>query len=112
MRKPTYSASKFPLGRVVATPGAYDALTPIDIKRGIFFHSQGDWGDVCEEDKRLNDAALLNGLRGNEIIAKMRERFSDFVENGGGHARAAALRIREGYENAAVEEIIKIVGEY
>ncbi|MFI5397703.1 MAG: hypothetical protein ACHQ9S_19375 [Candidatus Binatia bacterium] len=64
MRKvPTYSASKFPLGRVVATTGAYDALTPLDIKRGIFFHSQGDWGDVCEEDKRLNDRALIEGTR-------------------------------------------------
>ena len=62
MRKvPTYSASKFPLGRVVATPGAYDALTPLDIKRGIFFHSQADWGDITKGEKEANDRALDEG---------------------------------------------------
>ena len=63
MRRPTYSAAKFPLGLVVATTGAYDTLTPLDIKRGLFLHSQGDWGDVCEEDKALNDQALVEGTR-------------------------------------------------
>ena len=64
MRKvPTFSGSKFPLGLVVATPGAYVALTPLDIKRGIFFHSQRDWGEVSEEDRAANDRAVENGER-------------------------------------------------
>jgi len=64
MRKvPTFSGSRFPLGRVVATPGAYEALTPLDIKRGIFFHSQRDWGEVSKEDKELNDRALIEDER-------------------------------------------------
>ena len=58
-----FTAATFPLGRVVATTGAYDALTPLDIKRGLFFHSQGDWGDVSEEDKRENDFSVPRHLR-------------------------------------------------
>lgn len=58
---------------------------------------------------RLNDAALANGLRADELIKKMRAQFADFVDNGGGHSRAAALRIKEGFENAAVEEIVKMI---
>lgn len=58
---------------------------------------------------RLNDEAVSNGIKANGIIEKMKQNFSDFVENGGGHARAAALRIKEGFENAAMEEIIKII---
>ncbi len=26
-------------------------------------HGAGDWGDVCDEDKRLNDEALKDGSR-------------------------------------------------
>lgn len=58
-----FTAAKFPLGRLVMTTGAYDALTPLEIKRGLFFHSQGDWGDVCQEDKQANDQALTDGTR-------------------------------------------------
>lgn len=58
---------------------------------------------------RISDEAVANGIRANGIIARMKEKFSDFVENGGGHTRAAALRIKEGFENAAVEEIIKSI---
>lgn len=50
----------FPLGDVVATPGALDALkkngqTPDEFIRR---HVSGDWGDLCDEDKKLNDDAL------------------------------------------------------
>ena len=62
MRKvPTFSGSQFPLGLVVATPGAYVALTPLDIKRGIFFHSQCDWGDISKPEKEANDRAVDEG---------------------------------------------------
>jgi hypothetical protein len=26
-------------------------------------HARADWGDVCDEDKRLNDQALVDGSR-------------------------------------------------
>ena len=48
---------KFPLGQVVATPGALEALresgqTPAEF---LSRHSQGDWGNLSDHDKRLND---------------------------------------------------------
>ena len=62
----TASTRKFSLGSVVATPGALTELeksgqTPLEF---IERHSLGDWGDeLCEEDRRLNDEALVDGSR-------------------------------------------------
>jgi len=55
----------FSLGQVVATPGALTALEASNQAPDTFLrlHAQGDWGDVCEEDKRLNDQALIDGTR-------------------------------------------------
>lgn len=57
--------SKFPLGQVVATPGALEALKDSGQHPADFLdcHAAGDWGSVCDEDKRLNDAALVSGER-------------------------------------------------
>jgi hypothetical protein len=55
------NAGKFPLGRVVMTTGAYDALSPLDMKRGLFHHSQGEWGDLPAHDQEANDHAVENG---------------------------------------------------
>ena len=50
----------FPLGQIVATPGALALLeetgtSPMEyLKR----HSQGDWGELDVEDKQANDHAL------------------------------------------------------
>ncbi len=56
---------KFNLGRVVATPGALNALEESGESPSLLLnrHIQGDWGIVCDEDKALNDAALVNGSR-------------------------------------------------
>ena len=56
---------KFPLGHIVATPGALEALADSGQTPDFFLekHVQGDWGEVCSEDKRLNDEALINGDR-------------------------------------------------
>ncbi len=56
---------KFSLGQLVATPGALEALqkagqSPTDF---LVRHVRGDYGEVCEDDKRLNDEALVNGSR-------------------------------------------------
>ncbi len=85
-------------GRVFEVAGAKGAAVVIGYsKRTLIF--------------RLNDEAVANGLDARRIIEGMKANFSDFVENGGGHARAAALRIKEGFEAAAVEEIIKMLGQ-
>jgi hypothetical protein len=58
-------AAKFPLGRPVATPGALEAMKASGQTPDFFLarHQSGDWGDVNEEDRRLNDEALLHGDR-------------------------------------------------
>ncbi len=56
---------KFSLGRIVATPGALHALQDAGQSAGEFLarHVCGDWGDLDDEDKSLNDAALIDGSR-------------------------------------------------
>jgi len=53
----------FPLGQTVITVGARDALHPADVIAALERHATGDWGDVCAEDKQLNDQALKEGAR-------------------------------------------------
>ena len=45
----------FRLGQVVATPGALGAMTRSDESPGVFLrrHQTGDWGELCDEDKKL-----------------------------------------------------------
>ncbi len=56
---------KFPLGKIVATPGALEALAEAEQTAAEFLsrHVRGDWGEVCAEDKALNDQALIDGSR-------------------------------------------------
>jgi hypothetical protein len=57
---------KFPLGQVLATPGALEALQASGQSAGDFLrrHVRGDWGDeLCADDKQLNDEALKDGSR-------------------------------------------------
>ena len=56
---------KFDLGQVVATPEALRALEESGQSPSFFLdqHVQGSWGEVCNEDKRLNDQSLLDGSR-------------------------------------------------
>jgi hypothetical protein len=59
------SRPKFNLGKLVATPGALEALveaaqSPMDF---LNRHVRGDWGDVCGEDHQANEDALRYGAR-------------------------------------------------
>jgi hypothetical protein len=56
---------KFSLGRIVATPGALHALHEAGQSAEEFLcrHVTGDWGELCDEDKSLNHAALVDGSR-------------------------------------------------
>ena len=57
--------SKFPLGRVVATPGALEALREAGDEPMMYLmrHQSGDWGDVPEEDAKENEFSVENGFR-------------------------------------------------
>ena len=56
---------QFSLGRIVATPGALASppeagQTPDEF---LVRHVSGDWGDLDDEDRSLNDAAVIDGSR-------------------------------------------------
>ena len=59
------SSPKSPLGQILVTPGALEALgrshqNPLTF---IARHSSGDWGIICDEDQELNDQAVVDGSR-------------------------------------------------
>ena len=53
----------FPLGQLVATPGAIDFLDANNVHplTLVSRHISGDWGDLDDEDKRMNDHAAAQG---------------------------------------------------
>ncbi len=56
---------RFPLGGVVATPGALRALEKAEQLPAEFLdrHVNGDWGDVPEDDKQENEFSVEHGFR-------------------------------------------------
>lgn len=55
--------ARFQLGRLLITPGAANGLTTDDVLTALVRHLDGDWGDVCDEDRDHNDEALEQGAR-------------------------------------------------
>ena len=55
----------FPLGQVLATPDALKVLQQSQQSPTDFLnrHARGDWGELSEEDRQLNDQALIDGSR-------------------------------------------------
>jgi hypothetical protein len=56
---------KFEPGRIVSTPGALNAMERAG-QDPVFFlqkHFFGDWGDLSEGDKEMNELALVDGSR-------------------------------------------------
>ena len=53
----------FPLGRVVATPGALAALAAAAVAAASLLarHAVGDWGDVSKKDWKENEKSLNEG---------------------------------------------------
>jgi hypothetical protein len=56
---------RFSLGQMVATPGALAALTKAGQNPSAFIarHVAGDWGDLCDDDRQLNDQAVIDSDR-------------------------------------------------
>ena len=56
---------KFPLGQMVATPGALNALAEAGEEPLIYLsrHIFGDWDEVGEDDKKENEFSLKRELR-------------------------------------------------
>jgi hypothetical protein len=55
----------FPLGQILSTPGTLKALEEAEIQplELLNRHVVGDWGDLVDEDKDLNDQAVGEGTR-------------------------------------------------
>ena len=55
----------FPLGQIVATPGALRALQKAEQAHDVFLdrHVDGDWGEVPEADKQENEFSVEHGFR-------------------------------------------------
>jgi hypothetical protein len=62
---PHETANRFSLGRIVATPGALQALQAAGQSADGFLsrHVVCDWGELDEEDCQANNAALIDGSR-------------------------------------------------
>ena len=54
--------AKFQLGRVVATPGAMEALRASGqtAEHFLALHASGSWGDLDAEDRKTNEAAIAH----------------------------------------------------
>lgn len=57
--------SYFPLGRIVATQGALDALAAVSVEPSTLIrkHANKEWAELDEEDRAGNERAIANGQR-------------------------------------------------
>ena len=56
---------RFGLGQTVGTPAALRTILQAGQSPSEFLkrHARGDWGDLCAEDRELNELALEDGSR-------------------------------------------------
>ena len=61
-------ATRFTLGQLVFTRGVNDKVAA-DVQFARFVteslrrHAKGDWGDLCQEDRKENELSLKKGFR-------------------------------------------------
>jgi RecJ-like exonuclease len=83
------------------------------ITTGIFENMNGDSPLLCigyterSVIMRLNDAAVGKGLSANDLAKKTVESMADFVDGGGGHPKAGAVRVRKGFAKEVLNEIVR-----
>lgn len=69
------SGPLFPMGRLLATPGAIRTLELYRVSALALLsrHVRGDWGELCAEDRQSNADALEQGLRLMSVYTLSRE---------------------------------------
>ncbi len=79
---------KFQLGQLVATRGVHAHLEEhnINILPYIASHVSGDWGELCEEDKKANEDALIHGLRVMSVYTLRTKKKIWIITEAGRHA--------------------------
>ena len=60
--------TKIPLGQLVMTRGVNDRVADNTqfaklVTESLARHAKGDWGDLCQEDKKENELSLKKGFR-------------------------------------------------
>ena len=63
---------KFSLGQTVITANANAVLPELDVVLALQRHHSGDWGDVDDHDRQVNEDALRNGDRLVSIYKSIR----------------------------------------
>jgi len=53
----------FALGYVCVTAEVTRVVPPEEAANALKRHAAGDWGDIAEDDRRLNEMALEQGMR-------------------------------------------------
>jgi hypothetical protein len=51
------------LGRIMATSNALKRVEMGVIAEALHRHEKGDWGEVCEEDRKENELSVQEGFR-------------------------------------------------
>jgi hypothetical protein len=62
------SVTKFSLGKIYSSAGVNEMMICDPsfmqfVNRSLARHAEGDWGDLCEEDKKENELSLREGFR-------------------------------------------------
>lgn len=64
MKTDILGTPRFELGDIAITSGAAEMISGgLLVDLYLDRHWRGDWGDVCEEDKEINEQALVHGDR-------------------------------------------------
>lgn len=56
-------SAKIALGRIVMTANAYRQLPAVAVVKALHRHAAGDWGEVCDDDRKENELSLKEGFR-------------------------------------------------
>ncbi len=56
---------------------------------------------------RLTESAASLGLSANDLAERVKKSMADFVDGGGGHVKAGAVRAKDGFVKEVVNEIIR-----
>ena len=64
---------KFALGQTVITANAKAVLPELDVVLALQRHHSGDWGDVDDHDRQVNEDALRSGDRLVSIYKSVRD---------------------------------------
>jgi len=61
VRQLVRATGKLPLGILAVTQGVQHLVKAAEVAKMVERHIQGDWGEVSEDDKALNDLSVLEG---------------------------------------------------